>query len=67
MICWYFIIITFCGFCLFAGSFINGIAEGPVDEALGGLQAMRLYVHSNSEAWAVLSEVSDHFCVLYLQ
>ncbi|KAK2839054.1 hypothetical protein Q7C36_013868 [Tachysurus vachellii] len=39
------------------GSFINAIAEGPVDGALGGLKAMRLYVHSNSEAWAVLSEI----------
>ncbi|KAK3564456.1 hypothetical protein QTP86_022634 [Hemibagrus guttatus] len=39
------------------GSFVNGIAEGAIDGALGDLAAMRLVVHQTSEAWAVLSEI----------
>lgn len=34
-----------------------GIAQGAVDESLGPLQAMRLFVHSETENWAILSEV----------
>ncbi|MCJ8733763.1 hypothetical protein PDJAM_G00227330 [Pangasius djambal] len=40
------------------GSFANGIAEGPIDEALRNIDAMRLVVHSSLDAWVVLSEVS---------
>ncbi|XP_017330065.1 alpha-1,3-mannosyl-glycoprotein 4-beta-N-acetylglucosaminyltransferase B-like [Ictalurus punctatus] len=39
------------------GSFVNGIAEGPIDEALHDLEGMRLIVHSTSDAWVVLSEI----------
>ncbi|KAF7707014.1 alpha-1,3-mannosyl-glycoprotein 4-beta-N-acetylglucosaminyltransferase B-like [Silurus meridionalis] len=39
------------------GSFVNGIAEGPVDRALGQINAMRLLVHSTADFWAVLSEI----------
>ncbi|KAH1018188.1 hypothetical protein HUJ05_006002 [Dendroctonus ponderosae] len=34
-----------------------GIARGSVDDALGRIQALRLNVHSDSENWAILSEV----------
>ncbi|MCI4379656.1 hypothetical protein PGIGA_G00230750 [Pangasianodon gigas] len=39
------------------GSFVNGIAEGPIDEALRDIDAMRLVVHSSSDAWVILSEI----------
>uniref|UniRef100_A0A672GQD4 Alpha-1,3-mannosyl-glycoprotein 4-beta-N-acetylglucosaminyltransferase B-like n=1 Tax=Salarias fasciatus TaxID=181472 RepID=A0A672GQD4_SALFA len=39
------------------GAFENGVAEGPVDEALLPLSALRLVVHSDSDVWALLSEV----------
>lgn len=35
-----------------------GIASGSVDRNLGKVSAMRLTVHSESENWAILSEVS---------
>ncbi|XP_019768062.2 alpha-1,3-mannosyl-glycoprotein 4-beta-N-acetylglucosaminyltransferase B [Dendroctonus ponderosae] len=34
-----------------------GIARGSVDDALGRIQALRLNVHSDSENWAILSEI----------
>lgn len=41
----------------FSGAFENGVAEGEVEEALQPISALRLVVHSNSDVWAVLSEV----------
>ncbi|XP_060783260.1 alpha-1,3-mannosyl-glycoprotein 4-beta-N-acetylglucosaminyltransferase B-like [Neoarius graeffei] len=38
-------------------SFVNGIAEGPIDEELHDLDAMRLLVHATSDVWVVLSEI----------
>ncbi|KAF5896251.1 alpha-1,3-mannosyl-glycoprotein 4-beta-N-acetylglucosaminyltransferase B-like, partial [Clarias magur] len=38
------------------GSFINGLAEGPIVEELHDLEAMRLLVHSASDSWVALSE-----------
>lgn len=43
---------------LYAGSFVNGIASGVVDTALHEIAAMRLLVHSDSDVWVLLSEVS---------
>lgn len=38
-----------------------GIASGSVDRNLGKISAMRLTVHSESENWVILSEVSFFF------
>lgn len=46
---------------MFTGSFVNGIAEGPIDGELHELDAMRLVVHAASDAWVILSEVSVLF------
>lgn len=35
-----------------------GIALGTVDKSLGKVTVLRLTVHSESENWAILSEVS---------
>ncbi|KAL1501288.1 hypothetical protein ABEB36_006636 [Hypothenemus hampei] len=35
----------------------SGIARGTVDESLGKIQSLRLHVHSDSENWAILSEI----------
>ncbi|XP_050315791.1 alpha-1,3-mannosyl-glycoprotein 4-beta-N-acetylglucosaminyltransferase B isoform X3 [Anthonomus grandis grandis] len=35
----------------------SGIATGTVDDSLGKIQALRLHVHSDSDNWAILSEV----------
>lgn len=46
----------------FTGRFDNmGIAEGKVDQRLGAIKEMRLTVHSESENWAILSEVNYHY------
>uniref|UniRef100_A0A672H2R0 Alpha-1,3-mannosyl-glycoprotein 4-beta-N-acetylglucosaminyltransferase B-like n=1 Tax=Salarias fasciatus TaxID=181472 RepID=A0A672H2R0_SALFA len=37
------------------GAFENGVAEGPVDEALLPLSALRLVVHSDSDVWALIT------------
>ena len=43
----------------FAGKFdAMGVAEGIVDPQLGPIKVMRLSVHSESDNWAILSEVS---------
>ncbi|XP_066259965.1 alpha-1,3-mannosyl-glycoprotein 4-beta-N-acetylglucosaminyltransferase B isoform X1 [Euwallacea similis] len=34
-----------------------GVAKGAVDGSLGKIQALRLHVHSDSENWAILSEI----------
>lgn len=45
---------------LIVGSFNGfGLAEGPVDSRIGKLRELRLHVHSESENWVILSEVSD--------
>lgn len=44
---------------LIVGSFNGfGIAEGSIDNRLGKLRELRLHVHSESENWVILSEVS---------
>jgi alpha-1,3-mannosylglycoprotein beta-1,4-N-acetylglucosaminyltransferase A/B len=44
---------------LIVGSFnAFGIAEGSVDGRIGKLRELRLHVHSESENWVILSEVS---------
>ncbi|XP_042908177.1 alpha-1,3-mannosyl-glycoprotein 4-beta-N-acetylglucosaminyltransferase B isoform X2 [Parasteatoda tepidariorum] len=44
---------------LIVGSFKepSGIAEGNVSTSVGPVKIMRLYVHSESERWAILSEI----------
>ncbi|XP_014878629.1 alpha-1,3-mannosyl-glycoprotein 4-beta-N-acetylglucosaminyltransferase B-like [Poecilia latipinna] len=37
--------------------FYNGVAEGEIDEVLQPISALRLVVHSNSDVWALLSEI----------
>ncbi|XP_069026692.1 alpha-1,3-mannosyl-glycoprotein 4-beta-N-acetylglucosaminyltransferase B isoform X2 [Embiotoca jacksoni] len=39
------------------GAFQNGVAQGEIEEALQPISALRLVVHSDSDVWAVLSEV----------
>lgn len=34
-----------------------GVAEGTVDRKLGKVSMLRLTIHSESENWAILSEV----------
>lgn len=44
---------------LIVGSFNGfGLAEGTVDNRIGKLRELRLHVHSESENWVILSEVS---------
>ncbi|KAL1131161.1 hypothetical protein AAG570_012398 [Ranatra chinensis] len=40
-----------------------GLAEGKVDPKLGAIKEMRLTVHSESDNWAILSEVNYSFDV----
>ncbi|XP_063046590.1 alpha-1,3-mannosyl-glycoprotein 4-beta-N-acetylglucosaminyltransferase B-like isoform X1 [Engraulis encrasicolus] len=40
------------------GSFVNGVAEGTVDTAVQEVTAMRLVVHTDSDVWVLLSEMS---------
>lgn len=48
---------------VFLGKFDGtGVAKGSVDPILGKLQSLRLHVHSDSENWAILSEVSCFVC-----
>lgn len=48
---------------LIIGNFNSfGLAEGTVDPKIGKVKEIRLHVHSDSENWAILSEVSIH-CV----
>ncbi|XP_047208652.1 alpha-1,3-mannosyl-glycoprotein 4-beta-N-acetylglucosaminyltransferase B-like isoform X2 [Girardinichthys multiradiatus] len=39
------------------GEFNNGVAAGEIREALQPISALRLVVHSDSDVWALLSEV----------
>jgi hypothetical protein len=46
----------------------KGLAEGAIDSQLGAIKVLRLNVHSESDNWAILSEVSvcditDTLCV----
>uniref|UniRef100_A0A3Q0T7D8 Zgc:154054 n=1 Tax=Amphilophus citrinellus TaxID=61819 RepID=A0A3Q0T7D8_AMPCI len=43
--------------CVFPGEFENGVAEGEIDAALQPVSALRLVIHSDSDVWALLSEV----------
>jgi hypothetical protein len=44
-----------------------GMAEGAVDPQLGRIKVMRLSVHSESDNWAILSEVSvQDWCLMHL-
>lgn len=44
---------------LIVGSFNGfGVAEGSLDNRIGKLRELRLNVHSESENWVILSEVS---------
>lgn len=36
---------------------VLGVAEGTVDRRLGKVAVLRLTIHSESENWAILSEV----------
>lgn len=52
-----------CELCILSpsGKFdVMGVAEGVVDPQLGAIKVLRLNVHSESENWAILSEVSVH-------
>ncbi|XP_043530063.1 alpha-1,3-mannosyl-glycoprotein 4-beta-N-acetylglucosaminyltransferase B-like isoform X1 [Chiloscyllium plagiosum] len=39
------------------GAFRNGIAEGEVDASIGKIEALRLFVLSESPVWVLLSEI----------
>ncbi|XP_035506631.2 alpha-1,3-mannosyl-glycoprotein 4-beta-N-acetylglucosaminyltransferase B isoform X3 [Scophthalmus maximus] len=39
------------------GAFENGVSEGEIEEALQPISALRLVVHSDSDVWALLSEI----------
>lgn len=44
---------------LIVGSFNEiGIAEGAIEAKIGKIREIRLHVHTDSENWAILSEVS---------
>ncbi|CAH1992967.1 unnamed protein product [Acanthoscelides obtectus] len=34
-----------------------GVAQGSLDESIGKIQVLRLNVHSESDNWAILSEI----------
>lgn len=45
---------------LIIGSFNEfGIAEGTIEAKIGKIKEIRLHVHTDSENWAILSEVSN--------
>ncbi|CAH1992966.1 unnamed protein product [Acanthoscelides obtectus] len=42
----------------FTGKFDSaGVAQGSLDESIGKIQVLRLNVHSESDNWAILSEI----------
>lgn len=52
--------------CLFAGKFDSlGLADGSVPRALGPVKVLRLTVHSETDNWAILSEVSRFVFIDY--
>ena len=53
------LIIYFVRIILISGKFDNlGLAEGIVPRSLGAIKEIRLTVHSETDNWAILSEVS---------
>ncbi|XP_013885430.1 alpha-1,3-mannosyl-glycoprotein 4-beta-N-acetylglucosaminyltransferase B isoform X2 [Austrofundulus limnaeus] len=42
---------------IIVGAFENGLAEGEIEAGLQPVSALRLLVHSDSDVWALLSEV----------
>lgn len=51
----------------FSGKFDNnGVAEGYVEENVGRVKVLRLTVHTESDNWAILSEVSHMYIYLPL-
>ncbi|XP_030594716.1 alpha-1,3-mannosyl-glycoprotein 4-beta-N-acetylglucosaminyltransferase B isoform X2 [Archocentrus centrarchus] len=42
---------------IIVGEFENGVAEGEIDAALQPVSALRLVIHSDSDVWALLSEI----------
>lgn len=46
------------GFLIVGGFNEFGIAEGTIEPKIGKVREIRLHVHSDSENWAILSEVS---------
>ena len=43
---------------MFVGCFVDGVAEGQIDAQMQPISALRLLVHSDSDVWVLLSEVS---------
>lgn len=52
------------GFLIIGNFNAMGYAEGVVDSRIGKLREIRLNVHTKSEYWIILSEVSSHFLFL---
>lgn len=51
---------------LIVGSFNEfGIAEGTIEAKIGKIREIRLHVHTDSENWSILSEVSEQKCVQF--
>lgn len=49
---------------IYTGQFNNmGIAEGSVDPKIGPIKVLRLNIHSESDNWAILSEVSNYLFI----
>lgn len=46
------------GFLIIGNFNALGIAEGNVEPQIGAIKEIRLHVHSDSENWAILSEVN---------
>uniref|UniRef100_A0A3B3SS09 Zgc:154054 n=1 Tax=Paramormyrops kingsleyae TaxID=1676925 RepID=A0A3B3SS09_9TELE len=44
--------------CMAPGSFVNGLAEGTIESPLQRISAMRLLIHTDSDFWVLLSEVT---------
>lgn len=49
------------GFLIVGGFNADGIAEGVLDAKIERIKEIRLHVHSDSENWAILSEVCFTF------
>lgn len=46
------------GFLIVGGFNEFGIAEGTIEQKIGKVREIRLHVHTDSENWAIISEVS---------
>lgn len=49
-----------------SGAFVNGVAEGEIEETLQPVSALRLVFQSDSDLWALLSEVWSSLSLLFL-